>query len=211
MGTHYFDLFLVSISKVGGTDYNYAGITETLRIPNGFEKDGSSVAMLDGSRRWKRDPSPDITIEFDMYPLDTGTIRDDGGIKGVGPFQIFEGATLSGSASANYTAGLTVTGSNTRDNFRVVIALVENSSAMTLAHGQSSTGYKVVRYAFADCKMIRCRPDPSDYYHKVSVAFKCPPLDENGSYNYALASVDPTVSSGGYLPPLNSYTSITKF
>ena len=212
----YYDLFLVDVQKKDDSNhYSFTGTVDSLKIPEGFEKDYESIAMLDGSRRMKRTPSPDIVVEMDMYPLDTrtGATTDlDAGTsvcyKGISAHELFEGGTLNHGVGSGT---LTLTGTNNRADFRVTIALIDDPTALILAYGNSVANHYVKRYAFVEAKCIRARPDLGDMYDKTAVAFKIPPMDINAESNYYMDSTNLDISTTLTVASLNAYTSTNKW
>ena len=71
---------LISISKIGGSDMQFAGITETVDFDLG-EKDIEGLVLVNGGRVTKWLPEGDSSVTLEAYPLEAGT---DSGVVGNG-------------------------------------------------------------------------------------------------------------------------------
>ena len=83
---------LISISIIGGSDIQFAGITETCDFDIG-EKDIEGIPLVNGGRMTKWNPESDSTITFEAYPLEAGT---DTGAVGHGFFDLLQSKTYRG-------------------------------------------------------------------------------------------------------------------
>jgi len=184
---------LISISKEGGSDVEFAGLTETVDIDMG-EKDIEGVALVNGGRVTKWTPEGDTTITFETYELEVGNGNgwDD----------------LLHPGTADTTNPYVITNDRIRNKYRIAILWTDDTSATT---GVSATadGNAGFRYAFANCYITAVKPSFTDGILKHTVTAKLAPFDKSGDANILMESTDGTASE--VLAALASYTSSTKF
>jgi len=183
----YSETALVTITKKGGNDYEYATLTESVSIDFG-DKGGESIPTLAGGRLWKNTPQEDTTITLDIYPV---------GIEpGAGMAQWFWGD------DSDTTEPLSVDAKTTRYLFRVAILWTDDPNA-TSAAGSTNTNYYAYRIVAKDCRLIGFKPTYTDKVLKATVTFKVPPFDKSGN---ALITEESTQGSTAGLSELSSYS-----
>lgn len=188
---------LVAITKVGGSDVAFQGLTESVDMDVG-EKDIDVVALVNGGRISKWVPQDVITVTLEMYPVEVGT---DTGTTGKGVFDLFSGSTDSSQP-------VILTNSRTRTAVRIAILWTDDTSQASATAAVTATK-KAARMAFADGYVTSANPSFTDGVKKWTVTLKFAPFDKAGNANSQGASEDGT--SVGGLTALASYTTSTKF
>lgn len=182
---------LVTITKYeagGGTDVEFAALTETIDIDLG-DKDIDQIVSVKGGRLVKKTPQDITTITFEGYPVDI----DSAG--GTGISQMFEGGTW------DTTEPMVAESSINRDLFRVAIMWTDDT-AVTSATSATTGTANAYRIVFAHAYMTSMKPSFTDGVLKFTFSFKCPAFNPSG---IALIRED----SGDATPVLilNSYDS----
>ena len=164
---------LVSISKLSGTDIEFAAITSTVEINEG-DYPGESVATIAGGRVWKQSPQEDGEITMDIYPIELDSTT------GVGLFQQFAGGTYDTSeplaSDSSWLAGV----SRIRDSFRVAV-LWTNDTAATTGFGATAASTDGLRFYATDCRITSHKASFSDNLLKATVTFKFPAFNKAGT------------------------------
>lgn len=169
---------LITITKKGGSNVEFAALTETVDIDMG-DKDIEAIATISGGRLIKKIPQEVTTITFEGYPVDI----DSAG--GTGVAQMFEGGTWDTSEPLQADA------SRSRDLFRVAILWTDDPAA-TSAAGATAAGTNSYRIYFEDCYMVSMKPSFTDGVLKVTFSFKCAPFDKSGNAKIHEQSGDAT-------------------
>jgi len=165
----------------GKTDMAIHAITETIDIEMG-DKPMESIATLGAGRIKKFSPQEDATITFEGYPIGIGDIEST---TPVGLVAFFHGGT-------DTVAPFTATSSTTRKTFTVTVMWTD-STATSATESIASTKY-ALRYNFANCDMISCKPSFTDGILKATWVFKCPPFTKAGVGNITVESTDGSAS-----------------
>lgn len=163
---------LVSIEKLGGSEVQFASITDTIDISEG-DYPGEGIATLAGGRIWKQAPKEDGEITLELYPLELDTTS------GVGLFQHFTGGTWDTSEPLA-TDVAWVTTDRARDQFRVVILWTNDPNA-TAANGATSASTDSIRFAAMGCRLISHKAAFTDGVLKVTATFKYPAFNKDGT------------------------------
>ena len=172
---------LVTITKyasAGGTDLEYAAITETIDIDFG-DKGVDQIANLKGGRIVKKTPQDIATITFEGYPLFVASATTPY------PSQMFESGTYDTSEPIQQPSNLG------RDTFRVVIMWTDDVAA-TAAAGLTAASTNAYRVIFAHAWMTSLKPSFTDGILKFTFEFKCPAFNKNGTSQICEQSGDNT-------------------
>lgn len=182
---------LITITKyvaAGGTDVEFAALTETIDIDLG-DKDIDIIANLKGGRFIKKIPAAGTTVTFEGYPVDI----DSAG--GTGVSQMFHGGTWDTSEP------MAVTNSISRDLFRLAILWTDDTAATSAADATAATT-NAYRITFAHAYMTSMKPSFTDGVLKFTFAFKIAPFNKEGVGLIHEDSGDATALTG-----LNTYSS----
>lgn len=175
------ELALINLND-GTTDSSIHAITESIEITVGG-KPMESIPTLSGGRLIKITPEEDTEITFEGYPIGIGD-KDATTQDGLDLF--FHG----GSDSA---APFSVSSSLTRTVFTVTIMWTDGTA--TSATNSVPSGDYALRYNFANCYMINCKPTMSTTEPvKATWTFKCAPRNKAGTSNITIESTDGTAS-----------------
>ena len=188
---------LIAISIAGGSDIQFAAITETVDFDIG-EKDIEGVALTNGGRMTKWTPEGDSSITFEAYPLEAGTQT---GTSGKGFFDLMH--------TVDSSVPLRITNDRNRDKYRVLVLWTNDTTVST---GQSVTTdtYSALRIGMADGHFTSVKPSFTDGVLKYTVTYKCAAFDKSGSGNVMIESCA-GASGTDILPAIASYTSSAKF
>lgn len=171
---------LININD-GTTDMAIHAITETIDIEFG-DKPMESIATLGAGRIKKFSPQEDAVITFEGYPISIGAIESTAP---VGLAAFFHGGTAT-------AAPFSASSSTTRGTFAVTIMWTDGT-AESATSTVISTEY-ALRYKFANCDMISCKPSFTDGILKATWVFKCPPFTKAGVANITVQSTDSSKS-----------------
>jgi len=188
---------LIGISKIDGSDLQFAAITETVDIDLG-EKDIDPVALVNGGRVTKWTPEGVSTITFEGYPLEAGT---DSGTTGKGFYDLMH--------DVDAAVPIRVVNSRTRDKYRVLV-LWTNDSTATTAQSATAENSSALRIGLADGHFTSVKASFTDGALKMTATYKVAAFDKAGAGNVMMESA--AGSSGtDKLPAIASYTSANKF
>lgn len=166
----------------GTTDMSIHAITDSIDIDSG-EKGMEGIPTLSGGRVKKLTPQGDCTITFEGYPIaigDKDATSQDG-------LDLFFNA---GTASA---APFSATSSTSRTQFTITIMWTDGTA--TSATSSVLSGNYALRYNFANCEFISCKPTMSTSEPvKATFEFKCTPFTKAGVANITVESTDGTAS-----------------
>lgn len=162
----------------GTTDMSIQAITETIDIDQG-DKPAESIPTISGGRVKKFSPQEDTSITFEAYPIAIGdkTAATQDGLE------------LFFNAGTDASAPFSVTSSRSRTTFTVTILWTDDSD-VTGAKDAITTGKYALRYIFANCDMISCKPSFTDNILKATYVFKCPAFNKAGTANITESSTD---------------------
>ena len=166
----------------GTTDAKFHAITETIDIDQG-DKPMESIATVAGGRVKKFSPQEDTSITFEAYPIGIGdknaTSQD--------------GLDLFFNAGTDSDAPYSATSSRSRTTFTVTILWTDDTTATT-AKAEVTSGKYGLRYVFANCDLISCKPSFTDNILKATYVFKCPAFNKAGTGNITASSTDGTAA-----------------
>lgn len=187
---------LISITAQGGSDVQFACLTETVDIDMG-DKDFDVMNTLCGGRLVKYTPQADTTITLEAYPLEAGT---DTGTTGKGFFDLMN--------TADATQPQQIAVDKARDKYRMAVLWTDDSTVTSatalIETANSASGLRVVA---ADGYFISVKPSFTDGLLKFTVKFKVPAFDKEANANIKMESTDGTAD----LPALAAYTSSVKW
>ena len=188
---------LIAISIQGGSDIQFASLTETVDFDIG-EKDIEGVALTNGGRVTKWTAEGDSSITFEAYPLEAGT---DSGTDGNGFFDLMH--------SADASVPLRITNDRNRDKYRVLVMWTNDPTVST---GQAITTdtYSALRIGLADGHFTSVKPSFTDGILKYTITYKCAAFDRDGAGNVMMESCA-GASGTDILPAVASYTTSAKF
>jgi len=188
---------LVAISAIGGTDVQFAGVTQTLDFDIG-EKDIEGIPLLNGGRVTKFVPEGDSSITFEAYPLEAGT---DTGAAGHGFFDLLH--------TADAVVPIRVVNDRNRTKYRV-LAIWTNDATVTTAQAITTDTHSAIRIGMADGHFTSVKPSFTDGELKFNVTYKCTAFDKAGAGNVMMESC---AGSGAtdILPVIAAYTTSAKF
>lgn len=188
---------LIAISKVGGSDIQFAALTETVDFDIG-EKDIEGVALVNGGRVTKWSPEGDSSITFEAYPLQAGT---DTGTTGKGFFDLLH--------SVDSAVPIRITNDHNRDKYRVLV-LWTNDPTPTTAQATTANTYSALRIGMADGHFTSVKPSFTDGILKFTVTYKVAAFDKSAVGNVMMESCAGT-AAGDILPAIAAYTTSNKF
>lgn len=165
----------------GTTDMSIHAITETIDIDQG-DKPMEGIPTISGGRLKKFSPQEDTSITFEGYPIAIGdkdaTSQD--------------GLDLFFNAGTDSAAPFSVSASRSRTTFTVTIMWTDSTA--TSATSSVASGKYALRYNFANCDMISCKPSFTDGILKATYVFKCTAFNKAGTANITEESTDGTAS-----------------
>jgi len=186
---------LVAITAQGGSDVQFATLTETIDIDTG-EKQFDVITNVGGGRIAKWTPETETTVTLEAYPMEAGTAS---GTTGKGFFDLLH--------SADTSQPITITNTRSRSKYRIAILWTTDTTA-TDATGAVSPPEKGLRFVAADGYFVSVKPSFTDGILKFTIVYKVPPFDKSGNSNIKMDSTDGT---GQTLSALASYSSTTKW
>ena len=188
---------LIAVSIQGGSDLQFAGVTETVDLDIG-EKDIEGIPLVNGGRMTKNIPEGDSSITFEAYPLQAGT---DTGSTGLGFYDLMH--------SVDGSVPIRVTNDRDRDKYRVLV-LWTNDPTPTTAEATTNNTYSALRIGMADGHFTSVKPSFTDGALKFTVTFKCAASDKSAVGNVMMESCAGSTAED-ILPAIASYTSSAKF
>lgn len=191
------EVCLIGISLAGGSDIQFAGVTETVDFDIG-EKDIEGIPLVNGGRVTKIVPEGDSSITFEAYPLQAGT---DTGTTGLGFYDLMH--------SVDGSVPIRITNDRDRDKYRVLV-LWTNDPTPTTAQAATAENYSALRIGMADGHFTSVKPSFTDGVLKFTVTFKVAAFDKGGTGNVMMESCA-GASGSDKLPAVASYTSSNKF
>ena len=191
------EVCLIAISKVAGSDIQFAALTETVDFDIG-EKDIEGVPLVNGGRYTKFTPEGDSSITFEAYPLQAGT---DTGTTGKGFFDLMH--------SVDASVPIRITNDRNRDKYRVLV-LWTNDPTPTTGQAATAENYSALRIGMAEGYFTSVKPSFTDGSLKFTIMYKVAAFDKGAAGNIMVESC---AGSGATdkLPAVASYTSSAKF
>lgn len=188
---------LISISKIGGSEMNASGQTETVDIDLG-DKDIEGVPLVNGGRVTKWTPQADSTITFEAYPVEAGTDT---------------GTVLKGwddlMNEVDSTVPIRVLNTRIRNKYRVVIMWTNDPTVLT-ATSATTQYYGAYRFGGADGYFTSVKKSFTDGVLKFTATYKFAPFDKAGNSCILEESAAGT-SGSDILPAIAAYTTANKF
>ena len=188
---------LIAISIIGGSDLQFAAVTETVNFDIG-EKDTEGVPLVNGGRVTKWKPEGDSTITFEAYPLEAGT---DTGSSGKGFFDLMH--------TVDSSIPIRVVNDRNRDKYRVLV-LWTNDPTPTTAQAATADTFSAFRVGMADGHFTSVKPSFTEGDLKFTVMYKVAAFDKSGAGNVMMESCAGTVITD-ILPAIAAYTTSNKF
>ena len=191
------EVCLIAISKVGGSDIQFAALTETVDFDIG-EKDIEGIPITNGGRVTKFIPEGDSTITFEAYPLEAGT---DTGATGKGFYDLMH--------TVDASVPIRILNDRNRDKYRVLV-LWTNDPSPTTAQSVIANTYSAFRVGMADGYFTSVKPSFTDDILKFTVMYKVAAFDKSAAGNVMMESCAGG-SAPDVLPAVASYTTSAKF
>jgi len=191
------EVCLIAVSKVGGSDIQFASLTETVDIDIG-EKGIEGIPLVNGGRVTKFTAQGDSSMTFEMYPLQAGT---DTGTTGKGVFDLMN--------TVDTSVPIRVTNDRNRDKYRVLV-LWTNDPTPTTAQATTANTYSALRVGMAEGYFTSVKPSFTDGILKFTVVYKTAAFDKSGSGNIMVESCAGG-SAPDVLPAIAAYTTANKF
>lgn len=191
------EVCLIGISKVAGSDIQFAALTETVDFDIG-EKDIEGIPLVNGGRVTSFKPEGDSSITFEAYPLQAGT---DTGTTGKGFFDLMH--------TVDSTVPIRITNDHNRDKYRVLV-LWTNDPTPTTAQSITTNTYSALRIGMADGYFTSVKPSFTEGTLKFTVTFKVAAFDKAAAGNIMMESCAGT-TAGDILPAIAAYTTANKF
>jgi len=170
---------LIGITNDGGSEVQFAALTEDITAMDFGEKDIEGVANLKGGRITKFTPMTDESVTLKVYPVD---VKLDGN----GVAQWFHPQSTDDTDSPAL-----VKNTKEREKHRVVILLSTNlpASAGTLPQ----TGAPAYRIQIANAYVTRYVPSFDGKIYSAEMTIKWVPFTKDGTGNKYEESTDGTV------------------
>ena len=164
---------LVAITKLAGSDIEFAAITETIDIS---EPDYpiESIANLAGGRIVKQSPMEDGEITLEIYPVELDSTS------GIGLFQQYIGGTYDTSEPLATDSSWPASVDRTRDSFRVTV-LWTNSPAVVAANAATAAATDSLRFSCMGARLTSHKTSFTDGIVKTTVTFKFPAFNKAGT------------------------------
>lgn len=188
---------LIAISAEGGSDVQFAALTETIDFDRG-DKDIEGVPLVNGGRVVKWNPEGDTTITFEAYPLEAGT---DTGSEGKGFYDLMN--------TQDATVPIRVLNDHTRTRYRI-LCLWTNDTTVTTAQSATTDTFSALRLGFADVYFTSVKPSFTDGILKYTIMAKLAPYNKAADANLLEESAAGTTVTD-ILPAIASYTTSAKF
>jgi hypothetical protein len=188
---------LIAISKIGGSDIQFAAETETVDFDIG-EKDIEGIPLVNGGRVTKFTPEGDSSITFEAYPLQAGTST---GTSGKGFFDLLH--------SVDASVPIRIVNDRNRDKYRVLV-LWTNDPTPTTAQAATANTYSALRIGMAEGHFTSIKPSFTDGTLKFTVTYKVAAFDKSAAGNVMMESCAGT-TAGDILPAIAAYTTANKF
>lgn len=188
---------IIAIAAQGGSDVQFAGLTETIDFDIG-EKGIEGIPLINGGRVMKHLPEEDTTITFEAYPLEAGT---DAGTTGKGFFDLLH--------TQDTSVPIRIVNDRNRTKYRCLF-LWTNDTSISTAQATTSANKSALRIGVADGHFISAKPSFTDGILKWTVVYKVPAFDKAGAGNVMVESAAGATGSD-LLPAVASYTTSNKF
>lgn len=183
----------VAITKTGGSDVEFASITETVDLDIG-DKDFDVINTLKGGRLVNFNPQEPTTLTLEAYPVEAGTDSTD---TTAGTGNGFMDLIHTGDTSQP----LSIDFDRTRTKVRCVV-LWTNDTTVTKATDAVTTASEALRFVLINGYVTSAKPSFTDGVLKYTVALKFPAFNKAGTSNGLIESTDGTVG----LDAVSAYT-----
>lgn len=185
------ELCQVTITKKGGTNYEFAGAITSI-TPQAGDKDITGIPTVKGGRVTKWSPEGDQQVTLRLHPLSAYIVDTNDLV------QYFEGDTT------DTTGVIDVSNTRARELFRVI--MLNSQETLTSAAGTTTSGYAARRLVMKDlrCTGYKLQEFGGDNPLMVEVTFKGPAFDRSALALRTTRTV--TESSGVGLSAEASYT-----
>lgn len=186
------ELCLVGVMEQGGTEQQFASITEDITAMDWGEKDIESKAMLSGGRAVHKKPMTDESITLRMYPISVGLAS---GTTGVGVMQHFHPQSVDDN-----TVPLAVINTNNRNKFRIVLlwATTLPATASTIPEA----GVYAQRIQIFNAYLTKAKPSYDDKGYIIEATFKWAPFQKDGTRN----KIEESTDDSAQLPAVTGFT-----
>lgn len=190
---------LIAISAEGGTDVQFAALTETVDFDIG-EKGIEGVPLVNGGRVTKFNPEGDTSVTLEAYPLAAGT---DSGAVGKGFFDLMHSTTADANQPQRYL------NDHSRTKYRILVLWTNDTTADLDAQDVTAGTFSGLRIGMAEAYITSVKSSFTDGINKFTIVAKCTAFDKAASANVMMESTDGTDLCP--LPAIASYTASAKF
>jgi hypothetical protein len=190
---------LIAISSRGGSDQQFAALTENVRVSVG-RKPYEGIALVNGGRIGNERPQEDTTVTMECYFVDIGVTSTNHSA-----LQIFAtggGATDTPSWDDSDPKEATIS----RNRRKVRVALLWTDGSETTANGAVGADTNARRLTLADGEITNWEEDFTGGILKVTCEIIFPPFDKDGT---GCLKWEHTNAAG--FSALSSYTTSNKF
>jgi len=165
------EVFLFSIQIKGGSEIQYAGITENITGLEFGDKDIEGVPMANGGRTTKWVPQPDESVTLKMWPTDAK-------LTGAGVVQLFHP-----QSTADSTDPICVENTRLRNLHQIIFTWAENIADLATAGTATTANKAAYRITAKNAYMTSYKPSNDDHNLSAEITFKWPPFAKDGTSN----------------------------
>lgn len=165
----------------GGTEAQFAAITEDITAMDWGEKEIEGVPTLSGGRIVKRTPMTDESITLKMYPVEA-TLDASGIIQWFHPqVAVATPKVSTGTISNDTSPPMAVYNSNLRRKHKIIIIWATGFPAT--AGAVTVSGQQAYRIQIVNAYLTKVVPSYDDKQLSVEATFKWAPFNKAGSPN----------------------------
>ena len=174
------EVFLFSVEIMGGSEVQFAGITEDITSFPDFTKDVESKAMANGGRRMGWTPEGDGEITVKITPIDDK-------VNGNGLFQYFHPQSTEDS-----TDPIKVLATRKRNKHQIIFTWAENLGDLATAGTATTADKQARRFTAKNVYITKYQESSDDKNITAEVTFKFSPFGKTGNANYKYESTEST-------------------
>lgn len=164
-------MFLFSIEDIGGTEVQFAGITEDITGMDFGDKDIEGVALANGGRIVKWTPQGDESVTLKVWPVDASTA-------GEGVVQMFHWQDTEDSADP-----VKVVNTRNRKQYQIIFLWADNLKDLTTAGTATTEDHAAYRITARNAYITSYKPSFDDKNFSAEITFKWAPFGRDGFSN----------------------------